>query len=182
MNRPALGVFPGADFPSKLRSVLLAVSPGLPNVATMMCGSCSNENAYKNMFIAYRRKERGEGAGFTAEEEDSCLVNRPPGAPRLSVLSFHGAFHGRTLGALATTHSKAIHKLDVPSFDWPIAHFPRYETAGLFRSSDFVRQVQVSSGGQRQGEPAGRREVSGRSGGALREVRKEGRSGGGGRC
>lgn len=28
-------------------------------------------------------------------------------------------------GCLATTHSKAIHKIDIPSFDWPIAPFPR---------------------------------------------------------
>lgn len=92
-----------------------------------MCGSCANENAYKNMFIAYRRKKRGEKVDFTKEEEDSCMLNLPPGAPKLSILSFHGAFHGRTLGALSTTHSKAIHKLDVPSFDWPVAHFPRYK-------------------------------------------------------
>jgi 4-aminobutyrate aminotransferase/(S)-3-amino-2-methylpropionate transaminase len=31
------------------------------------------------------------------------------------------------LGALACTHSKPIHKLDIPSFDWPIAPFPRYK-------------------------------------------------------
>lgn len=55
------------------------------------------------------------------------MVNSPPGSPNLSILSFHGAFHGRTLGALATTHSKAIHKIDVPSFDWPIASFPKYK-------------------------------------------------------
>jgi 4-aminobutyrate aminotransferase/(S)-3-amino-2-methylpropionate transaminase len=30
-------------------------------------------------------------------------------------------------GALACTHSKPIHKLDIPSFDWPIAPFPRYK-------------------------------------------------------
>lgn len=30
-------------------------------------------------------------------------------------------------GCLATTHSKAIHKLDVPSFDWPMAPFPRLQ-------------------------------------------------------
>lgn len=30
-------------------------------------------------------------------------------------------------GCLATTHSKAIHKLDVPSLDWPIAPFPRLQ-------------------------------------------------------
>jgi 4-aminobutyrate aminotransferase-like enzyme len=37
-----------------------------------------------------------------------------------------GAFHGRTLGALSTTHSKYIHKIDVPAFDWPVASFPQY--------------------------------------------------------
>ncbi|XP_065174299.1 4-aminobutyrate aminotransferase, mitochondrial [Atheta coriaria] len=127
VNRPALGVFPGSDWPQKLRDVLLSVSPGLPNVTTMMCGSCSNENAFKNIFIAYRRKERGEDVDFSDADCSSCMVNQPPGAPKLSILSFHGAFHGRTLGALATTHSKAVHKIDVPSFDWPIAHFPCYQ-------------------------------------------------------
>jgi 4-aminobutyrate aminotransferase/(S)-3-amino-2-methylpropionate transaminase len=38
-----------------------------------------------------------------------------------------GAFHGRTFGALSVTHSKAIHKVDVPAFDWPIARFPMYK-------------------------------------------------------
>ena len=33
----------------------------------------------------------------------------------------------RFLGALSCTHSKPIHKLDIPSFDWPIAPFPRYK-------------------------------------------------------
>lgn len=28
-------------------------------------------------------------------------------------------------GCLATTHSKSIHKLDIPTFDWPIAPFPK---------------------------------------------------------
>lgn len=127
MNRPALGVFPGDYWPGKLRDVLLAVSPGLPNVTTMMCGSCSNENAYKAMFITYRKHQRGEHVDFSEIENTSCMINKPPGAPNLSILSFHGAFHGRTLATLATTHSKAIHKLDIPSLDWPIAHFPAYK-------------------------------------------------------
>ena len=50
---------------------------------------------------------------------------QPPGCPDLSVLSFMGAFHGRTVGCLSTTHSKPIHKLDIPAFDWPIAPFPQ---------------------------------------------------------
>lgn len=58
---------------------------------------------------------------------DSCMINQAPGAPNLSILSFMGAFHGRTIGVLATTHSKYIHKIDVPSFDWPIAPFPKYK-------------------------------------------------------
>ena len=37
-----------------------------------------------------------------------------------------GSFHGRTMACLATTHSKPVHKLDVPSLDWPIADFPKY--------------------------------------------------------
>ena len=51
----------------------------------------------------------------------------------MSVLSFHGGFHGRTAGSLSVTHSKAIHKLDVPLFDWPVTDFPRYKwvTASL---------------------------------------------------
>ncbi|KAJ8968861.1 hypothetical protein NQ317_016784, partial [Molorchus minor] len=129
VNRPALGVYPGDYWPGKLRNVLLAVSPGLPNVTTMMCGSCSNENAYKAMFITYRKHQRGEKVDFTQEEMASCMINKPPGAPNLSILSFHGAFHGRTMGTLATTHSKAIHKIDIPSLDWPIAHFPQENQA-----------------------------------------------------
>ena len=38
-----------------------------------------------------------------------------------------GAFHGRTLGSLSTTHSKYIHKIDIPAFDWPVASFPVYK-------------------------------------------------------
>merc|ERR1719259_1359058 len=35
--------------------------------------------------------------------------------------------HGRTAAALSCTHSKPIHKLDVPLYDWPVADFPRYK-------------------------------------------------------
>lgn len=31
------------------------------------------------------------------------------------------------MGCLSTTHSKYIHKIDVPAFDWPIASFPAYK-------------------------------------------------------
>ena len=127
VNRPALGVYPGADWAQKLRDVLLsAAPPGLDQVTTMMCGSCSNENAFKLMHFKYMEKLR-EGRTFTAEEMDSCMINQAPGTPNLSVLSFHGGFHGRTAASLACTHSKYIHKIDVPLADWPVSDFPRYK-------------------------------------------------------
>ncbi|XP_055625580.1 4-aminobutyrate aminotransferase, mitochondrial [Toxorhynchites rutilus septentrionalis] len=128
INRPALGVFPGEEWPSKLQSVLMSVAPtGLDHVTTMMCGSCSNENAFKNIFIWYQSTQRGASKSFSEQEMQSCMINQMPGSPKLSILSFHGAFHGRTLGSLSTTHSKYIHKIDIPSFDWPIASFPKYK-------------------------------------------------------
>ncbi|CAB3242147.1 unnamed protein product [Arctia plantaginis] len=128
VNRPALGVFPGLDWPQKLKNVLMSVAPaGLDNIATMMCGSCSNENAYKTVMMWYRTKQRGGKIDFTPEEISSCMLNQAPGSPNLSILSFEGSFHGRTFGALSSTRSKPIHKLDCPAFDWPVAPFPRYK-------------------------------------------------------
>lgn len=75
----------------------------------------------------YRQNQRGENVKFTEDEINSCMINQSPGSPSLSILSFKGAFHGRTLATLSTTHSKYIHKIDIPSFDWPIADFPQYK-------------------------------------------------------
>lgn len=127
VNRPALGVLPPGNIVERLKGALLAVAPaGMTEVQTMACGSCSNENAYKAVCINYVARQRGAQPP-TPEELHTCKYNMPPGAPKLSILSFDGSFHGRTLGALSTTHSKSIHKLDIPSFDWPIAHFPEYK-------------------------------------------------------
>lgn len=52
------------------------------------------------------------------------MRNEAPGSPHLSVLSFTSAFHGRLFGSLSLTRSKAIHKLDIPAFDWPCVPFP----------------------------------------------------------
>jgi 4-aminobutyrate aminotransferase-like enzyme len=42
------------------------------------------------------------------------------------IVSFEGAFHGRTLGALAVTHRKRA-RLGFPTFDWPHIPFPDEE-------------------------------------------------------
>ncbi|KAM4698163.1 4-aminobutyrate aminotransferase, mitochondrial [Rhinophrynus dorsalis] len=138
VNRPALGILPPENFTEKLEESLLSIGPkGLKQVITMSCGSCSNENAFKLIFMWYRNKERGHSS-VTKEELDSCMINQFPGCPDYSILSFMGGFHGRTMGCLATTHSKAIHKLDIPSFDWPIAPFPKLK----YPLEQFVKENQ----------------------------------------
>ncbi|XP_022315812.2 4-aminobutyrate aminotransferase, mitochondrial-like [Crassostrea virginica] len=125
INRPALAVFPPKDWVQRLKGALLAVAPpGMHQVQTMACGACSIEHGQKAMFITYQRKKRG-GMPPTQEELTSCLSSKAPGCPDLTVLSFSGAFHGRTMGALGITHSKWIHKLDFPSPYWPMATFPK---------------------------------------------------------
>lgn len=88
-----------------------------------MSGSDANEMAYKAAFMWKRGQQRGN-ADFTAEELSSCMENQEPGAPNLSIMSFKKGFHGRLFGSLSTTRSKAIHKLDIPAFNWPAAPFP----------------------------------------------------------
>ncbi|KAH0631782.1 hypothetical protein JD844_019590 [Phrynosoma platyrhinos] len=173
VNRPALGILPPGNHAETLKESLLSI-------VTMSCGSCSNENAFKAIFLWYRvskmhidystyidleitnilsimpesmsqslsvkanektlsfffqNKERGHNS-VTKEELETCMINQPPGCPEYSMLSFMGGFHGRTMGCLATTHSKAIHKLDIPSFDWPIAPFPRLK----YPLEEFVKE------------------------------------------
>lgn len=124
-QRPCLGIFPPADWVDRIENTLMKVAPkGLTDINTLMCGSCSNENAYKAVFIWYQTKQRG-GKPPSAYDLETSMEHKLPGTPNLSILSFRGGFHGRLLGCLSTTHSKAIHKVDIPAFDWPVASFPK---------------------------------------------------------
>ncbi|KAF2019917.1 4-aminobutyrate aminotransferase [Aaosphaeria arxii CBS 175.79] len=124
VNRPALGNFPSSRWHDILQDGLLKVAPeGLNNVFTAQSGSEANELAYKAAFMLYRRKER-DGGDWTSEEVSSCINNAKPGSPELAIMSFANSFHGRGFGSLSTTRSKAVHKLDIPSFNWPQAPFP----------------------------------------------------------
>jgi 4-aminobutyrate aminotransferase/(S)-3-amino-2-methylpropionate transaminase len=125
INRPAIGNFPPGNFATLLKTGILAVAPpGLNQVFTALAGSDANETAYKAAFMYYRRRERGEDGEFSAEEMESCMRNAAPGSPDLAIMSFKKGFHGRLFGSLSTTRSKPIHKLDIPSFNWPQAPFP----------------------------------------------------------
>jgi len=130
-SRAALGLMPPKELPELLDDTFLKIAPrGLTRVQTMLCGSSANENAFKAAFFAMRAQQRalvGRGpTEFTDEELSTCMDNHAPGCTNdLSIMSFSGGFHGRTLGALTCTHSKTVHKIDVPAFDWPTAPFPR---------------------------------------------------------
>ncbi|PKS08202.1 hypothetical protein jhhlp_005478 [Lomentospora prolificans] len=125
VNRPAIGNFPSSDWHDILKDGLLRVAPmGLNHIFTAQSGSEANELAFKASFMLYRRKERGVGVEWSDEEIASCLNNAKPGSPELAVLSFTNSFHGRGFGSLSTTRSKAVHKLNIPSFKWPQGPFP----------------------------------------------------------
>ncbi|KAF1790097.1 P-loop containing nucleoside triphosphate hydrolase [Phytophthora cactorum] len=80
--------------------------------------------AQRPLFMWFQTKLRG-GRPPSDHELETSMTHQLPGTPNLSILSFQGGFHGRLLGCLSTTHSKAIHKVDVPAFDWPVAPFPK---------------------------------------------------------
>ncbi|KAJ8920286.1 hypothetical protein NQ315_011947 [Exocentrus adspersus] len=126
LNRPALGTFPGDYLPSRIANIIEKVSPNLPNVTTFSSASAAVENAFKAMMIAYRKEERGEDQ-ITEEELSCALKNSPPGSPNISILTFTGADHGNTIAALSASRSRAMTKLDIPAFKWPVAKFPEYK-------------------------------------------------------
>jgi 4-aminobutyrate aminotransferase/(S)-3-amino-2-methylpropionate transaminase len=96
-----------------------------PNRRHSLGSRSANEGAFKAAFMNYMHKERKGALTFTQEELSSCMINEAPGTPNLSIMSFTGGFHGRSLGALSATRSKAIHKVDIPAFHWPVAPFPQ---------------------------------------------------------
>ena len=127
VNRPAIGNFPSTEWLSTLQDGILKAAPkGFDQVFTGMSGSDANEAAFKAAFMWKAQIDRGGAAAqFTEEEIRSTMMNKAPGSPNYSVLSFEGGFHGRLFGSLSATRSKAIHKLDIPAFDWPSAPFPK---------------------------------------------------------
>jgi len=128
VNRPALGAFPGDNWGERLKEVMMKIAPrGTDNIITMMCGTCSNENGMKLMFMKYAEKMRGGRVDFTPEELRTAMTGEMPGIPKMCVISFDGSFHGRTIGCLSVTHSKPIHLVDIPLMGWPSCRYPRYK-------------------------------------------------------
>jgi 4-aminobutyrate aminotransferase / (S)-3-amino-2-methylpropionate transaminase len=122
--RPALGVAPAPEWVDVVERALVRIAPpGMTRIVTVTTGAEAVENAIKAAFIRLARRRRGDKPP-TAADLDACMQNAQTDANRYKVISFEGGFHGRSLGALSLTRSKAIHKVDMPAFQWPTAPFP----------------------------------------------------------
>ncbi|BEI81816.1 hypothetical protein CcaverHIS002_0209760 [Cutaneotrichosporon cavernicola] len=129
LNRPALGSFPPKQWAEWLNTGLMTVAPkGLDKLVTTLLWQRSWHTVSVSVALTT--------LPFTQEELDSCMVNQKPGTPQLSVLSFKSGFHGRLFGSLSATRSKAIHKVDIPAFDWPVAPFPKVQ----YPNSQFAKE------------------------------------------
>lgn len=93
----------------RLKAELNRIAPaGTPRHFIVNTGSEAVENAIKAALLNRVMASKDGDGGF--------------------IVSFEGAFHGRTLGSLAVTHRKKA-RLGFPTFDWPHISFP-VEEAG----------------------------------------------------
>ncbi|KAK6204856.1 4-aminobutyrate aminotransferase [Scheffersomyces amazonensis] len=127
VDRPALGNFPGKDTEEIISEILKIAPKGQDKVWSGLSGADANELAFKAAFFWYQSKKRGYSTPFSNEENVSVMEGQAPGSPELAILSFRRAFHGRLFASGSTTSSKPIHKLDLPSFNWPKADYPSYK-------------------------------------------------------
>jgi 4-aminobutyrate aminotransferase/(S)-3-amino-2-methylpropionate transaminase len=118
----------------RFKAALDRIAPkGTPRHFVVNTGAESVENAIKAALLV-----RARTAGV---KEGGVIV------------SFEGAFHGRTLGALAVTHRKKA-RLGFPTFDWPQAIFPtedlRSPVATQRREERSLRQIWQILQGKRE--------------------------------
>ena len=88
----------------RFKAELNRIAPaGTPRHFIVNTGAEAVENAIKSVLLNRVMKSPDGDGGF--------------------IVSFEGAFHGRTLGSLAVTHRKKA-RLGFPTFDWPHIPFP----------------------------------------------------------
>jgi 4-aminobutyrate aminotransferase-like enzyme len=100
----------------------LIAPPGAPRHFVVNTGAEAVENAIKAVLLSRVRSGEKDG-GF--------------------IISFEGAYHGRTLGSLAVTHRKRA-RFGFPTFDWPQAawpHIDRDDAVTASREERSLRQI-----------------------------------------
>lgn len=124
-------------------------------MARMFCvdgGGEGVESALKAGFMVHGERRRtavGLPADPLALADDEKARVMDNGGTDAVIVSFTGAFHGRGLGPLSATHSKLIHKADLPAFPWPQAPFPanrwpldRFADENAAAESDALRSLE----------------------------------------
>ncbi len=108
----------------RMKGALDRIAPaGVPRHFVVNTGAEAVENAIKAVLLS---RVRGTG------EKDGGYI-----------VSFEGAYHGRTLGSLAVTHRKRA-SLGFPTFDWPQAPWPSVdadETVTRTREARSLRRI-----------------------------------------
>lgn len=110
-----------------LEGVTRYAPPGTSKIYCVDAGNEGIEAALKAAFVVFGERRRAAAGQpknpleLPAAEQERILHNLGTDAVAISLT---GAFHGRGFGSLTMTHSKTIHKADIPAFDWPIAPFP----------------------------------------------------------
>jgi 4-aminobutyrate aminotransferase-like enzyme len=109
----------------RLKAALDRIAPaGTPRHFIVNTGAEAVENAMKSVLL---------NRVMTSEDREGGFI-----------ISFEGAFHGRTLGCLAVTHRKKA-RLGFPTFDWPHVPFPVEDPGSpkgtLLREERSLKQV-----------------------------------------
>jgi 4-aminobutyrate aminotransferase-like enzyme len=109
----------------RLKAALDRIAPrGTPRHFVVNTGAEAVENAIKAVLL--------QRVLVTGQKDGGVIV------------SFDGAFHGRTLGALAVTHRRKA-RVGFPTFEWPQATFPveepRSPAASARREERSLRQI-----------------------------------------
>ncbi len=100
---------------------------GMSKMFCVDAGGEGVEAALKAAFIVHgeRRRVQSGGAADPLQLGDAAKAAIMENAGTDAVIvSFAGAFHGRGLGPMSATHSKLMHKADLPAFPWPMVTFP----------------------------------------------------------
>jgi 4-aminobutyrate aminotransferase/(S)-3-amino-2-methylpropionate transaminase len=152
LHRSALGINPHQHWPDQVEKLMNNYCPtGLDYVyIASENGSDAIENAIKATYLHHTyhptRREWQHHQSKLCEQsiQKSVMQNEYPGSNNKGVImSFEGGFHGRTLGALSATRSKAVQKLHVPAFsNWVATPFPKIDYTKDMYDHDNIAEEQ----------------------------------------
>ena len=108
----------------KIKAALRRIAPqGTPRFFIVNTGAEAVENAIKAVLL-----NRVKTSAHVPGQADGA-----PEKQGFFIISFEGAFHGRTLGSLAVTHRRKA-RLGFPTFEWPHVLFPVEDPHSAWRT------------------------------------------------